>query len=105
MTVYYPDFADKPATLKRESVLRHRDTLVADATALERRTAPSREEREMGLTAQDLQTQASAYRKDAARLTQVLACIDAGVAELPAELYPAGQNKARLAVSAAHTAG
>jgi acyl transferase domain-containing protein len=81
--------ADKTTTtLNRDKVAQHRDALVDDAVSLERRNGPTAAEWEAGLTAQDMRESARALRAGAARLTQVLACIDAGVAELPANLYP-----------------
>jgi hypothetical protein len=51
--------------------------------------APSATDREMGLDRADIRAQSVAYASEAARLTKVLACIDAGTPELPPELYPA----------------
>lgn len=74
-------------TLKRESVQRARDAAQTDARDSHDR-GPTRTEREMGWTARDVWEWSKLRQGEADRLTKVLACVDAGVPELPLELYP-----------------
>lgn len=87
-TVYYPNGRDAaPVTLKRDAVVQYRDQAYADAVKYERGEL-SRTDREFGWTAADAYRYARARRGEGDRLTKVLAAIDAGLPELPAELEP-----------------
>lgn len=85
MTTYKKD--GRNYEIKREAVVREIASAERDARNNIDRN-PTRGEYELGATRSDLYAYAVARRAEAARLTKVLACVDAGAAELPAELCP-----------------
>lgn len=86
MTTYIRD--GETITINRAAAERARDSAARDARSAADRGA-TRQEAEMGWTDADVWQWSKARAREAARLTKVLACIDAGMAELPRELYPA----------------